>query len=65
MTRQGRRRLYLIGGALLVAALVGGRWLAVEIAERAWDRSFAVCATARRLTPFTVTSSRFGDIGVS
>lgn len=41
MTRQGRRRLYLIGAALLVAALVGGRWLAVEIAERAWDRSFA------------------------
>ena len=40
MTRQGRRRLYLIGAALLVAALVGGRWLAVEIAERAWDRSF-------------------------
>ena len=41
MTRQGRRRLYLIGAALLVAALVGGRWLAVETAERAWDRTFA------------------------
>ena len=41
MTRQGRRRLYLIGAALLVAALVGGRWLAVEVAERAWDRTFA------------------------
>src|SRR6185503_18614453 len=41
VTRQGRRRLYLIGAALLVAALVGGRWLAVEVAERAWDRTFA------------------------
>lgn len=41
MTRQGRRRLYLIGAAVLVAALVGGRWLAVETAERAWDRTFA------------------------
>ena len=40
MTRQGRRRLYLIGAGLLVAALVGGRWLAVETAERAWDRTF-------------------------
>jgi uncharacterized membrane protein (UPF0182 family) len=41
VTRQGRRRLYLIGAGLLVAALVGGRWLAVETAERAWDRTFA------------------------
>ena len=41
MTRQGRRRLYLIGAGVLVAALVGGRWLAVETAERAWDRTFA------------------------
>jgi hypothetical protein len=41
VTRQGRRRLYLIGAAVLVAALVGGRWLAVEAAERAWDRTFA------------------------
>ena len=40
MTRQGWRRLYLIGGALFVTALVGGRWLAVETAERAWDRTF-------------------------
>jgi hypothetical protein len=39
--RQDRRRLYLIGAGLLVAALVGGRWLAVETAERAWDRTFA------------------------
>ncbi|HEV8381673.1 MAG TPA: UPF0182 family protein [Gemmatimonadales bacterium] len=41
MTRANRRRLYLIGAGLLVAALVGGRWLAVETAERAWDRTFA------------------------
>jgi hypothetical protein len=31
----------LIGAALLVTALVGGRWLAVETAERAWDQTFA------------------------
>ena len=41
MTRSNRRRLYLIGAGLLVVALVGGRWLAVETAERAWDRTFA------------------------
>jgi hypothetical protein len=41
VTRASRRRLYLIGAGLLVAALVGGRWLAVETAERAWDRTFA------------------------
>jgi len=41
VTRSNRRRLYLIGAGLLVAALVGGRWLAVETAERAWDRTFA------------------------
>ncbi|MEX2155233.1 MAG: UPF0182 family protein [Gemmatimonadales bacterium] len=42
MTRSGRRRrrLYLIAAGLLVVALVGGRWLAVETAERAWDRTF-------------------------
>ncbi|HXM37219.1 MAG TPA: UPF0182 family protein [Gemmatimonadales bacterium] len=41
MTRSGWRSLYLIGAGLLVVALVGGRWLAVETAERAWDRTFA------------------------
>ena len=41
MTRSNRRTVYLIGAGLLVAALVGGRWLAVETAERAWDRTFA------------------------
>jgi hypothetical protein len=40
VTRHGRRTLYVIGAGLLVAALVGGRWLAVETAERAWDRTF-------------------------
>jgi len=39
--RQTRRSLYLIGAGLLVVALVGGRWLAVETTERAWDRTFA------------------------
>jgi hypothetical protein len=37
----GRRGVYVIGAALLVVALVGGRWLAVETAERAWARTFA------------------------
>jgi len=41
VTRANRRTLYLIGAGLLVAALVGGRWLAVETAERAWDRTVA------------------------
>ena len=41
MTRSGRRRLYVTGAILLVVALVGGRWLAVETADRAWDRTFA------------------------
>ena len=31
-----RRWLWLGGAALLVAVLAGGRWLAVETAERAW-----------------------------
>jgi len=41
VTRQTRRLLYHIGAGLLVVALVGGRWLAVETTERAWDRTFA------------------------
>jgi hypothetical protein len=40
-----RRSFYLIGAALLVIALVGGRWVAVETAERAWDRTFDGGAT--------------------
>lgn len=41
MTRSRRGNLYLVAAVLLVVALVGGRWLAVETAERAWDRTFA------------------------
>ncbi|OLB68397.1 MAG: hypothetical protein AUI09_00470 [Gemmatimonadetes bacterium 13_2_20CM_2_66_5] len=41
VTRNTRRQLYLLGAGLLVVALVGGRWLAVETTERAWDRTFA------------------------
>jgi hypothetical protein len=41
MRLPGRRGVYVIGAVLLVVALVGGRWLAVETAERAWARSFA------------------------
>src|SRR5437016_10007744 len=34
-----RRRALLVGVGLLVAVLVGGRWLALETAERAWGAS--------------------------
>ena len=34
-----RRRALLVGVGLLVAGLVGGRWLALETAERAWGAS--------------------------
>jgi len=34
-----RRRVLLVGVGLLVAGLVGGRWLALETAERAWGAS--------------------------
>ena len=34
-----RRRALLVGVGLLVAVLVGGRWLALETAERAWGTS--------------------------
>ncbi|MGH7567946.1 MAG: UPF0182 family protein, partial [Gemmatimonadales bacterium] len=34
-----RRGLVLFGAAVLVAVLVGGRWLALETAERAWAQS--------------------------
>lgn len=34
-----RRRVWLIGAALLAALLFGGRWLAVESSERAWAAS--------------------------
>ena len=34
-----RRRALLVGVGLLVAVLVGGRWIALETAERAWASS--------------------------
>jgi len=36
-----RRAAFLIAAALLVVILVGGRWLALETAERAWAATFA------------------------
>ena len=45
-----RRRALLVGVGLLVAVLVGGRWLALETAERAWGASLpggAAYLTAR------------------
>ncbi len=36
MTRGRRRSAFLFSAAVLVAVLVGGRWLALETAERAW-----------------------------
>ncbi|MGH7528808.1 MAG: UPF0182 family protein [Gemmatimonadales bacterium] len=36
----GRRAVYIGGAILLVVLLVGGRWLAIETAERTWARSF-------------------------
>jgi uncharacterized membrane protein (UPF0182 family) len=35
-----RRAVFLIAAALLVVVLVGGRWLALETAERAWAATF-------------------------
>src|SRR2546430_17339849 len=37
--RGGRRRALLVGVGLLGGVLVGGRWLALETAERAWGAS--------------------------
>jgi len=45
-----RRRALLVGVGLLVTVLVGGRWLALETAERAWGESLpggTVYLTAR------------------
>lgn len=39
MSPRRRRWLWLLAGATLVAVLAGGRWLAVETAERAWAQS--------------------------
>ena len=48
-----RRSWLLWVGVALVAVLVGGRWLALETAERAWARTIAggdLYVTARRLS---------------
>ena len=39
MKPAARRRALVVGVGLLVALLVGGRWLALETAERAWGVS--------------------------
>ena len=39
MTRPARRSWLVAGAAVLVVVLVGGRWLALETAERAWAAS--------------------------
>ncbi|OLC08872.1 MAG: hypothetical protein AUH42_00370, partial [Gemmatimonadetes bacterium 13_1_40CM_70_11] len=41
MTPAPRRSTLLVGLAVVVALLVGGRWLALETAERAWAASVA------------------------
>jgi hypothetical protein len=48
-----RRSWLLVAGVALVAVLVGGRWLALETAERAWAHTVAggdLYVTARRLS---------------
>jgi len=46
-----RRSWLLVVGVALVAVLVGGRWLALETAERAWPtRSAAAISTSRPAT---------------
>jgi uncharacterized protein len=52
VTPPPRRRVFLLVAAALAIVLVGGRWLAVETAERAWAASVAggqVYLTARDL----------------
>jgi len=41
VTRPRRRSAFLLGAGVLAAVLVGGRWLALETAERAWASSIA------------------------
>ena len=52
MSPARRRATLLAGATVVVALLVGGRWLAIETAERAWAASIAggdVYMTARDL----------------
>ena len=41
MTPARRRNTFLLGLVVLAAVLVGGRWLALETAERDWGASIA------------------------
>ena len=50
MTVARRRSTLLVGLTLLVALLVGGRWLAIETAERAWAASLGSAAGAAYLS---------------
>ncbi len=45
MTRGRRRSAFLFSAGVLVAVLVGGRWLALETAERAWAATIPGGAT--------------------
>jgi hypothetical protein len=48
-----RRSWLLVVGVALVAVLVGGRWLALETAERAWAHTVGggdLYSTARHLS---------------
>ena len=47
MTPLRRRWLWLGGAALLVAVLAGGRWLAMETAERAWAQTIGGAGAAQ------------------
>ena len=56
MNAARRRRAFLLGLTILAALLVGGRWLALETAERAWAATIArgsVYLAARDLARLT------------
>ena len=56
MNAARRRRAFLLGLTILVALLVGGRWLALETAERAWAATIprgAVYLAARDVARLT------------
>ena len=60
VTAARRRRVFLLGFAILAALLVGGRWVALETAERAWAATVArgnIYLTARDLARVTHGSS--------
>ena len=56
MNAARRRRVFLLGFAILAALLVGGRWVALETAERAWAATIArgnIYLTTRDLARLT------------